>query len=304
MGAGEVTEMRASITVLVLLVLTITIADAQTRGMAYNTHALTGPVRSFRTEVATFVLKNGNYVEGPRVVREEAMFNTDGNRTDYYIYTKGILSRRIEMKFDGRTMTECINYNGAGQAYLRIVNTFDAEKRLKEKNTYNGDGSLRSKATFKRNDKGQLIESVEYSAAGVLMEQFNYKYEGATVASWERKMYRQDGVLHTTEIYIAPNKKEFIYHRPDGSVENRSFRIGQEIAHYNADGALQKFTTISQPDRLLDELTVSQQEPTKRESQIPDQLDSHGNWTKQTRWSTDANGTKPLVVTYRTITYY
>jgi hypothetical protein len=304
MGAGEVTDMKTSITVLVFLVLTFTIADAQTRGMAYNTHALQGPVRSFRTEIATFVLKDGNYVEGPRVVREEAMFNTDGNRTDYYIYAKGILSRRIEMKFDGRTMTECINYNGAGQAYLRIVNSFDDEKRLKEKNTYNGDGSLRSKATFKRNDKGQLIESVEYSAAGVLMEQFNYKYEGEKVQSWERKIYRQDGVLQTTEIYIAPNRKDFIHHRPDGSVAEKSVRLGQEVAYYNADGSLKKFTTISQPDRLLDELTVDQTEPTKRESQIPDQLDSHGNWTKQTKWSTDANGAKPLVVTYRTITYH
>ena len=43
---------------------------------------------------------------------------------------------------------------------------------------------------------------------------------------------------------------------------------------------------------------------TKRESQIPDQLDSRGNWIKQTTWLTDANGTRPVKVTYRTITYY
>jgi hypothetical protein len=85
---------------------------------------------------------------------------------------------------------------------------------------------------------------------------------------------------------------------------SKSLRIGQEIAYYNADGSLQKFTTISNPDRLTDELTMNQKEPTKRESQIPDQLDSQGNWTRQTKWFTDANGTRPLTTTYRAITYY
>lgn len=272
--------------------------------MADATYALKGPVRSFRTEVATFVLKNGDYVEGPRVAQMEASFNPDGNRTDLYMYNKGLLSRRIEMKYDGRKMTECINYDGAGNAYLRIVDSYDNAGRMKEETTYNGDGSLRSKNSFKRNDRGQLIETAEYSAAGVLLEQFRYKYEGATVHSWERKIYRPDGVLLTIESYIAPNRKEITNYNPDGTIANRSVRIGQEVAHYNADGSLQKFTTISQPDRLTDELSLNQKEPTKRESEIPDQLDSHGNWTRKTKWSTDASGSKPLIVTYRTITYY
>lgn len=296
--------------VLFLVALTTTLATTlahaqERRSMADATYALKGPVRSFKTEIATFVLKDGNYVEGPRVLREEAMFNTDQNRTDYYIYTKGILSRRIEMKFDGRRMTEAINYDGAGNMWLRQVDLYDDEGLKKGELSYNGDGSLRSKTTFKRNDRKQLLETAEYDANGVLMEQFTYKYEGTKVASWERKIYRSnDGVLQTVETYIAPDRKDIINYNPDGSVANKSARRGLEIAHYKADGSLQKFTTISQPDRLIDELSINQKEPSKRESQIPDQTDSHGNWTKQTKWSTDANGTKPLVVTYRTITYY
>jgi hypothetical protein len=42
----------------------------------------------------------------------------------------------------------------------------------------------------------------------------------------------------------------------------------------------------------------------KKESNAPDQLDAHGNWTKLTRWQTDAQGTRPLTVAYRTLTYY
>jgi hypothetical protein len=290
--------------ILALVTLTFGFAHAQERSMADATYALKGPVRTFRIEVATFVLKDGDYVEGPRVLQQEAFFNTDGNRTDYYMYSKGILGRRIEMKFDGRRMTESINYDGAGNMWLRQVDLYDDDGRKKGEISYHGDGSLRSKTTFKRNDRRQLIETAEYSSAGVLMEQFTYKYEGDKVQSWERKIYRPDGILQTTEVYIAPNRHDTTIYRPDGSIANRSVRIGQEVAHYNADGSLGKFTTISQPDRLTDELTINQKEPTKRESQIPDQLDTHGNWTKQTKWLTDANTTRPLTVTYRTITYY
>ena len=279
-------------------------AYAQERSMADATYALKGPVRSFRIEVATFVLKDGNYVEGPKVVQQEAFFNTDGNRTDYYIYNKGVLARRIEMKFDGRRMTEAINYDGAGKVWLRTVKVYDEEGRIKENVNYNGDGSLRSRETFKRNAKGQLIESTEYSAAGILLEQFTYKYEGATVQTWERKIFRADGVLHTVEVYIAPNRKEITNYKPDGSVAEKSVRVGQEIAYYNADGSLGKFTTISDQGRLLDELNVSQKDAPTRQSQIPDDVDTHGNWTKQTKWHVDDSGRKPLTVTYRAISYY
>jgi len=291
---------------LILIALTSTLASVVVHTQdRIATYALRGPVRTFRTEVATFALKDGNYVEGPRVVQMEASFNTDGNRTDLYLYNdQGILSRRIEMKFDGQKMTECINYDGLGKIWLRIVDVYDNEGRIKEEINYNGDGSLHSKTTFKRNDRGQLIESTEYTAAGVLLEQKNNRYEGVTLHSSERKLYRSDGTLQSTELYVAPNRRDTIIYRPDGSVANKSVRIGQEIASYNADGSLQKVTTISDQGRLLDELNLSKTEATTRESQIPDQIDAHGNWTRQTKWFVNANGSRPLKVTYRAITYY
>jgi len=77
------------------------------------THVLN---RALRVEVAEFVLKDGDYVEGPRVAQMEATFNEDGNRTDLHIYDdKGVLTRRIVMKFDGRKMTKGLNYDGAGK---------------------------------------------------------------------------------------------------------------------------------------------------------------------------------------------
>lgn len=287
-----------------LIALLTVVANAQSRTMADATHAIKGPVKTFRTEVATFVLQDGKYVEGPRVVREEAWFNPSGARTDYHIYHEGVLARRIVMKFDGRKLLETINYSGAGHAYLRIVNTFDAAGQIKEVNTYHGDGSLRSTKTFKRNSRGQITEITERSAEGVLMEEMKNNYEGKDVYSWERKIYDSTGTLAREENYVAPNKKTEIWYQRDGSVTSKSVRIGQEMAHYGPDGSLQKATVIATEDRLLDEMSFKRDGPTTRQTQLPDEIDQHGNWTKQTKWFADPNGTRPLTITYRALTYY
>ena len=287
-----------------LIALLSAVGHAQNRTMADATHAIKGPVKTFRTEIATFVLKDGEYVEGPKVLREEAWFNKDGNRTDYHLYSNGVLSRRIVMKYEGRRMLECINYDGAGQPYLRIVNTYDEEGKKTEESTYHGDGSLRSKTTFKRNQRGLLLEVVERSAQGVLMEQFNYKYEGKEVYTWERKIYDPSGTLKQDEIYVAPDKKTFINYNRDGSVASRSVRIGQEMAHYAADGTLLKATVIAPEDRLLDEMTLKKDGSATRQTQLPDELDDHGNWTRHTKWFADPKGTRPLTISYRALTYY
>jgi hypothetical protein len=51
-------------------------------------------------------------------------------------------------------------------------------------------------------------------------------------------------------------------------------------------------------------VVLNQDGSRKRESSTPDQLDAHGNWTKMTKWQTDAQGTRPLTVAYRSLSYY
>ena len=90
-----------------LLFIGLTPTFAVQAQMSKVTHALDGPVKTVRTEVATFLLKDGEYVEGPRVLRWTALFNEDGNRTDYGMHgDNGELTRRIEMRFEGRRMLE------------------------------------------------------------------------------------------------------------------------------------------------------------------------------------------------------
>ena len=292
--------------VVVLLALMAFVAQAQERSDAEATYALKGPVRTFRVEVATFVLQDGDYVEGPRVVQMEASFNQDGNRTDLRMYNdKGELSRRIVMKFDGRKMTEAINYDGRGTMWLRTVNVYDNQGLLTAELTYNGDGSLRSKKTFKRDELGQAYETNEYNARGVLVDQFKNTFDGAILLTSERKTFRDDGSLAATSFYQAEKRRsEATSYQPGGSVANKNFRTAQQVEQYGPDGALQKTGTISVDHRLLDQVVLNKDGSTKKESNAPTQLDAYGNWTKLTKWQTDSQGTRPLSVAYRTLSYY
>jgi len=292
--------------VVVLVALMFLVGHAQDRSDADATYALKGSVRTLREEVAMFVLKDGDYVEGPRVLQTEATFNQDGNRTDLQMYDdKGVLSRRIVMKFDGRRMTEALNYDGAGRMWLRTVNVYDAQNLLKEELTYNGDGSLRTRKTFKRDELGQATEVSEYNAQGVLLDQFKNSFDGPILLTNERKVYRENGSLVSINFYEADKKRsEAITYQPDGSVANKVVRTGQQIEKYGPDGSLQKTATISVEHRLVDEVVLNKDGSRMKDSKAPDQLDAYGNWTKLTRWQTDSQGTRPLAVAYRTLTYY
>ena len=292
--------------VLVLVALMFLVGHAQERSTADATYAIKGPVRTFRVEVATFTSKGGDYVEEPRVVQMEASFNRDGNRTDLHIYDdKGVLVRRIVMKFDGPRVTEAINYDGAGAMWLRIVDVYDAQKLLKEELTYNADGSLRTKKTYKRDELGQATEVSEYNAQGVLLDQFKNTFDGPLLLTSERKVYRENGSLVSTSFYEAEKRRsETTTYQPDGSIANKTVRTAQQLEQYGPDGSLQKTGTISAEHRLVDEVVLNKDGSTKREANAPDQLDAHGNWTKVTRWQTDSQGTRPLSVAYRTLTYY
>ena len=289
-----------------LVALMSVVGHAQERSIADATYALKGPVRTFKVEVATFVLRNGDYVEGPRVPQMDASFNEDGNRTNLNIYNdKGVLTRRIAMKFDGRKMTEAINYDGAGKMWLRTLNVYDDMSQLKEVLTYNGDGSLRSKKILKRNELGRITEIKEYNAQEVLLDHFKNTFDGPRLLTTERKVYREDGSLASTNFYeAAKSRSETTSYKPDGSIADKTVRIGQQLEQYGADGSLQKTGTISVDHRLLDEVVLNNDGSRKKESNAPDHLDAHGNWTKLTRWQTDSQGTRPLSVAYRTLTYY
>ena len=271
-----------------------------------TTYALKGPVKSVRTESATFVLRDGQWVEEPRLLEMTVDFAEDGNRTEVAFYREGKLVRRIEDKYDadGRQI-EYLNYDGAGNMWLRGTFAYDENGKVKEEVTYNGDGTVRSKKSIKRNEQGQILETAEYSPNGTLMEKLTNTFVDGALATTFRSMHFGDGSVARTEAYeIAKKRIETTMYRPDGSVQGKTIRVDREISEYSKDGRLLKTTTIATDARLLDEVTVGPGGPQKREAQLPDQIDSHGNWTVLTKWHADAKGSKPLKISYRTITYY
>ena len=291
---------------LMLVALMSIAAHAQDRSDADATYALKGPVRTFKVEVATLVSTGAHPVGGAKGLQMEASFNEDGNRTDLRIYNdKGVLSRRIVTKFDGRKMMEAANYDGAGKMWLRIVDSYDDNGLLKKELTLNGDGSLRTMKKYKRDELGQAIEVEEYNAQEVLVDHFINTFDGPRLLTTERKVYRDDGSLASINFYEAAKKRsETTTYQPDGSVANKTVRTAQQLETYGPDGSLQKTGTISVEHRLVDQVVLNNDGSRKRESSTPDQLDAHGNWTKLTRWQTDSQGTRPLSVAYRTLTYY
>ena len=134
--------------VAILIALMSLLAHAQERSTADATYAIKGPVRTFKVEIATFVSKDGDYVEEPRVVQMEASFNQDGNRTDLRLYNeKGMLSRRIVMKFEGRRMTEAINYDGEGKMIQKTSTnqqSWGPQLIAKSDYTYDASGNIKS----------------------------------------------------------------------------------------------------------------------------------------------------------------
>jgi hypothetical protein len=251
--------------------------------------------------------KDGSYVEGPRVLNMTVSFTEDGRRPELCIYDeKGSLSRRIETRFEGRKELEYLNYDGAGRMWLRGVHRYDAEGRSIENATYIGDGSLRSKTTFTRNDLGQLIESGEYNSRGTLIDRFSYTYSDAGVLKGvERSSYRPDGTLSLKVSDNLPEKRrESITYNVDGSLAGRSIRVDRQITDYSPDGSLKKSTSITNTGRLPEEATYNPDGTIRKESHIPDEIDTHGNWIKLTQWISDSQGSKPLKVTYRVLTYY
>ena len=284
--------------------------DAQNRTDKEMTYALVGPVRGVRTENANIFEKDGQYLEGPRVLSMIISFNENGNRTELGIYDgKGSLSSRIVSKFEGKKLVEFLNYDGAGNMWLRGVEKHDAEGRIREKATYNGDGSLRSKTTFTRNARGQLIEWAEYDARETLLEKhINTFNDQGELRNIERSYHSPDGSLRKREVHtINPKEKraEVVTFNGDGSLAGRTLRANEkEITEYAADGSLKKSTSISDTGRLPEEVIYNPGGTMSKKSQIPDEVDAHGNWIKQTKWVSDSQGTRPVKVTYRVITYY
>ena len=109
------------------------------------TYHLNGPVRSLRTETANLNEKDGQSIEGPRILKMTGEFNLDSNLTDYGMYDdKSGLLLRVVTKFNGQTR-ESVTYERAGKVWSRGTTEYDSLGRVIGSRSENGDHSLQSK---------------------------------------------------------------------------------------------------------------------------------------------------------------
>jgi hypothetical protein len=299
--------MKAGLLTILVWLISLPSVQTQNNTFAWTTYALLGPVRTVRTETATLFEQNGRFVESPRILSMTIAFNEDINRTEVCFHDiKGTLTRRITTKYDGKRDIEYLNYDGLGHIWLRTVIDYDEKGQTSGGATYNGDGSLRERSVVKRNSYGQVVEESTFDPKGILLQKFvtTYDDEGG-LSSVERTYYGPDGALRRNELVNDKTKRsETVNYNLDGTLAGSTVRVDRTIREYDKNGAFTKSMQVGDVGRLLDESTYQPDGTATRTVEIPNEIDSHGNWLKQTKWVSDMHGRKPISVTYRVITYY
>ncbi len=148
--------MRKIFSALLFGFLSLSIAAAQGRDDKKQ-HDLVGPVKTVEVGRLECTLKNGKSVAGKRIPNHTITFNEDGNKT------------------------EEVSYDQSGSIINRNVYAYDKEGRLKSYDSYSSavDKTLSTpqKNAYKLDDKGNVIEYVNYQPDGTLGSRFLYKYD-------------------------------------------------------------------------------------------------------------------------------
>lgn len=301
------TKLSVLLVVSVIMMFALGLAvRAQEKSTAQAMHAVQGPIRTLRVEEAILSEKDGKLI-GPRRLVRTVLFNEDGSSPEVCTYDeKGALGGRTVTKFESGREVEVLNYDGAGKLQRRGVTVYDGEGRIKDKATYNGDGSLRSKTVFTRDAQGRVTERAEYDANGSIMSRFLYSFDDTgRLKIAEHTSHWPDGALSRKDIHIVADRRiESVRYNRDGSIARTSVSVASEITEFGADGSLKTTTQITLPSRLPIRSMHQPDGTVRKDSEIADEVDAHGNWVKQTKWISDSQGAQPVKVTYRTITYY
>jgi hypothetical protein len=149
--------MRRFFSALVFLFLALTTAAAQGRDDKKQ-YDLVGPVKTVEVGRIDYTLRNGKSVAGKSVPRYTITFNEAGSKTEETTYGQ-----------DG------------GSIISKAVYTYDKEGRLKsyESQSATVDKTLSApqKNDYKLDDKGNVIEQVNYQSDGTLGSRFLFKYD-------------------------------------------------------------------------------------------------------------------------------
>jgi hypothetical protein len=199
--------MRRIFSALIFLFLALSIAAAQGRDDRKQ-HDLVGPVKTVVVGRLEYTLKNGRSVAGKRIPNHMITFDEAGNKTE-------------EVSYDPNS----------GSITSKAVYAYNKEGRLKSYESYSSavDKTLSTpqKNEYKLDDKGNVIEQVNYQSDGTLGSRFLYKYDA------------------------KGNKTEEIFYGRNGS------RMGKLLNTYDEAGHQLTTTSYNEDDSISWKIVVT-----------------------------------------------
>lgn len=250
-----------------------------------------GPVHTFRDEHATITERNGQLVEGPRVLVQTFTYNEDGTKQERVSYLPdGSIEHKIVDRYepDGR-LIESANFDGSDHLLTRTVNTYDNQKELIEQVDYRADGSIMNRTTFRRRGNERQTETVVYDEHGAVIGQTS----STSITHIGRSDSQTIGRFNNRGMSIQGSVVE----NPDGS---------QEFTHSRSDGTFYREVNIPLEQHGNERVKYKPDGTILSHERFTREFDSYGNLIKTTRSAAkgDSPNFVPVDVTYRTLTYY
>jgi len=180
-----------------IVVVVLTCSAQQSEKRRPGTFVVYGPARSVRIERTEFITRNGQLIEGPRILQAIIKYNEDGTRQEHTVFRPdgSILSKVNEaLEPDGRLLEQSF-LKGNGDPVSRMVYQYDGNKKLIEQALYRPNGSIAHRTTFVYQDNHRLHESVGYDENGVVISKVN--------GSLDLKTHRMDTVAQAANQVVS-----------------------------------------------------------------------------------------------------
>jgi len=253
----------------------------------FGASKVSGPVRSIRVEKADFVSRNGEPVEGPRMLLQTATYNEDGTRVDIasYLPDGSVAVHTIEIYDpDGRRL-EKVTLDSRGASANRMRWSYDDSKRMIGFTIYRADGSVAGKTTYTYAGNLRLQHTENYDRNGLIISRVDATLDMKTHRA-ESVAQSPEGVAQRTSAFTDTANSQTYETTLDGSpadkIVNTRVGTGAQVTQYTPNGAI------------------------KNQSHIQNEVDSHGNSIK-TIWFEGPAGaevSRPASIYYRTFEYY
>ncbi|MFS8084181.1 MAG: hypothetical protein ACMG6H_00985 [Acidobacteriota bacterium] len=252
--------MKKSIPVcLIVLVAVLSGSAQQVEKRRPGKVTILGPARSVRVERSKVTRRNGQSIEGPKILFSVTNYNEDGTRLEQIRYRPdGSISDRINESYDpdGRIL-ESNSFKGNGDPGVRLVYDYDAKKKLIEQTFYRPDGSIANRTSFVYQGNRRLHESVGYDENGIVISRVTgtldlttHKIETITQTAIqvlarqtsftdipEGQVFEERVNGNQTELDVVrrwgKNGNEFAQYNPDGSVKSRQRSQSVWDSHHN-----------------------------------------------------------------------